>query len=90
MLPPRDVAPYWDAVNNQSDFKAWVTQNVTPHKQEGYASVTVSLKAHGQAPGDASAAQMRVLAELAEQSGFAELRVSHEQNIVLPHVAQSD
>jgi sulfite reductase (NADPH) hemoprotein beta-component len=90
LLPPRDVAAYWDAVNNQSDFKAWVTQNVTPHKQEGYASVTVSLKAHGQAPGDASAAQMRVLAELAEQSGFAELRVSHEQNIVLPHVAQSD
>ncbi len=90
LLPTRDVAPYWDAVNNQSDFKAWVAQNVTPHKQEGYASVTVSLKAHGQAPGDASAAQMRVLAELAEQSGFAELRVSHEQNIVLPHVAQSD
>ena len=90
LLPPRDVAPYWDAVNNQSDFKAWVTQNVTPHKQEGYASVTVSLKAPGQAPGDASAAQMRVLAELAEQSGSAELRVSHEQNIVLPHVAQSD
>ena len=90
LLPPRDVAPYWDAVNNQSDFKAWVTQNVTPHKQEGYASVMVSLKAHGQAPGDASAAQMRVLAELAEQVGFSELRVSHEQNIVLPHVAQSD
>jgi sulfite reductase (NADPH) hemoprotein beta-component len=90
LLPSRDVAQYWDAVNNQSDFKAWVIQNVAPHKQEGYASVTVSLKAHGQAPGDASAAQMRVLAELAEQSGFAELRVSHEQNIVLPHVAQSD
>jgi len=90
LLPPRDVAPYWDAVNSQSDFKAWVTQNVTPHKQEGYASVTVSLKAHGQAPGDASAAQMRVLAEVAEQSGFGELRVSHEQNIVLPHVAQPD
>jgi sulfite reductase (NADPH) hemoprotein beta-component len=89
LLPPRDVASYWDAVNNQSDFKAWVTQNVTPHKQEGYASVTVSLKAPGQAPGDASAAQMRTLAELAEQVGFSELRVSHEQNIVLPHVAQS-
>ena len=90
LLPPRDVAPYWDAVNNQSDFKAWVTQNVTPHKQEGYASVMVSLKAPGQAPGDASAAQMRTLADLAEQVGFSELRVSHEQNIVLPHVAQSD
>ena len=90
LLPARDVAPYWEAVNNQSEFKAWVAQNVTPHKQEGYASVTVSLKAHGQAPGDASATQMRALAELAEQVGFAELRVSHEQNIVLPHVAQED
>ena len=89
-LPARDVSPYWDAVNNQPDFKSWVTQNVTPHKQEGYASVTVSLKAHGQAPGDASAAQMRAMAELAEQVGFSELRVSHEQNIVLPHVAQAD
>ena len=90
LLPARDVDHYWEAVNNQPDFKAWVAQNVTPHKQEGYASVTVSLKAHGQAPGDARAAQMRALAELAEQIGFAELRVSHEQNIVLPHVAQSD
>ncbi len=90
LLPSRDVASYWDAVNNQPDFKAWVAQNVTPHKQEGYASVTVSLKSHGQAPGDASAAQMRALADLAERIGFAELRVSHEQNIVLPHVAQSD
>ena len=90
LLPSRDVASYWDAVNNQPDFKAWVAQNVTPHKQEGYASVTVSLKSHGQAPGDASAAQMRTLADLAERIGFAELRVSHEQNIVLPHVAQSD
>ena len=89
-LPARDVSPYWDAANNQPDFKSWVTQNVTPHKQEGYASVTVSLKAHGQAPGDASAAQMRAMAELAEQVGFSELRVSHEQNIVLPHVAQAD
>ena len=90
LLPSRDVVSYWDAVNNQPDFKAWVAQNVTPHKQEGYASVTVSLKSHGQAPGDASAAQMRALADLAERIGFAELRVSHEQNIVLPHVAQSD
>ena len=90
LLPARDVAPYWEAVNNEPDFKAWVTQNVTPHKREGYASVSVSLKAHGQAPGDASATQMRALAELAEQVGFSELRVSHEQNIVLPHVAQAD
>ncbi len=90
LLPARDVAPYWEAVNNEPDFKVWVNQNVTPHKREGYASVSVSLKAHGQAPGDASATQMRALAELAEQVGFSELRVSHEQNIVLPHVAQAD
>ena len=90
LLPTQDVAPYWEAVNSEPDFKAWVAQNVAPHKQEGYASVTVSLKAHGQAPGDASATQMLALAELAEQVGFAELRVSHEQNIVLPHVAQVD
>ena len=89
-LPAQDIAPCWEAVNNRPEFKAWVAQNVTPHKQEGYASVTVSLKAHGQAPGDASATQMRALADLAEQVGFAELRVSHEQNIVLPHVAQKD
>jgi sulfite reductase (NADPH) hemoprotein beta-component len=52
--------------------------------------VTVSLKAHGKTPGDASAEQMRCLADIAEQYGFNELRVSHEQNIVLPHVAQAD
>ncbi|MDG2461048.1 MAG: nitrite/sulfite reductase [Luminiphilus sp.] len=89
-LPSRDVGPYWDAVNSRADFKGWVKQNVTPHLKEGYAAVTVSLKAHGHAPGDASASQMRALADLAEQVGFGELRVSHEQNIVLPHVAQSD
>ena len=89
MLPARDVAPYWEAVNNQPEFKAWVAQNVTPHKQ-GLCLGDGQSKGPRPGPGDASATQMRALAELAEQVGFAELRVSHEQNIVLPHVAQED
>ena len=68
----------------------WVTRNVTPHRQEDYASVTISLKAHGQAPGDATASQMRAMADLADQFGLSELRVSHQQNIVFPHVALAD
>ena len=63
---------------------------MTPHRQEDYASVTISLKAHGQAPGDATAFQMRAMADLADQFGFSELRVSHQQNIVIPHVALGD
>jgi len=67
-------------------FRSWADTNLAAHAAPGYAIVTVSLKAHGATPGDASARQMRVLAELAETYGHDELRVSHEQNIVLPHV----
>jgi len=63
-----------------------VDTNVADHKNPAYAIVTVSLKAHGQTPGDATSDQMRVLAEIAEAYGHNELRVSHEQNIILPHV----
>mgnify|MGYP000560232508 CR=1 FL=1 len=67
-------------------FRSWADTNLAAHAAPGYAIVTVSLKAHGATPGDASARQMRVLADLAEAFGHDELRVSHEQNIVLPHV----
>jgi sulfite reductase (NADPH) hemoprotein beta-component len=67
-----------------------VRSNVTPHKASGYACVTISLKPEGGAPGDASAAQMEVVADLAERLSFDEIRVSHEQNLVLPHVRLSD
>ena len=87
-LPQQALDPYLDALDQNPEFRTWVERNVIPHRQDGYACVTVSLKAHGAAPGDATAQQMRVLADLAEQYGFDELRVSHEQNIVLPHVAQ--
>ena len=71
-------------------FRAWADTNLAPHRAEGHAIVTVSLKAHGATPGDATAAQMRVLAELAERYGHDELRISHEQNVILPHVHKSD
>lgn len=89
-FPERDTEPYLEEIDTVPAFRSWVEQNVSPHKHESYASVTVSLKAHGKTPGDASAEQMRCLADIAEQYGFNELRVSHEQNIVLPHIAQAD
>jgi len=81
---------YFNALDSDTQFRTWVERNVTPHKHPSYASVTISLKGHGNTPGDASASQMRVMADLAERFGHKELRVSHEQNIVLPHVAQAD
>jgi sulfite reductase (NADPH) hemoprotein beta-component len=71
-------------------FAAFTEVNVAPHKVEGYAIVTVSLKPVGGIPGDVSSAQMRVLADASEIFGFGELRVTHAQNVVLPHVRQDD
>jgi len=72
------------------DFAVWLDQNVKPHKQPGYAIVNVSLKPIGGIPGDASADQIDVMANLAERYGFDELRVTHAQNIVLPHIRVAD
>ena len=71
-------------------FRAFAETNLAPHWQDGYSIVTVSLKAHGATPGDASSDQMRLLADLAERFGHDELRISHEQNVILPHVHKSD
>ncbi|WP_135504761.1 nitrite/sulfite reductase [Roseovarius aestuariivivens] len=71
-------------------FRAWSDTNLAAHRAPGYAIVQVSLKAHGATPGDATAEQMRVLADLAEFYGHDELRISHEQNVILPHVHKSD
>ncbi|WP_442754845.1 nitrite/sulfite reductase [Methylocystis sp. JAN1] len=71
-------------------FGNFVDVNVAPHKVPGYAIVTVSLKPIGGIPGDATSAQMRVLADASERFGFGELRISHEQNVILPHVRQDD
>ena len=67
----------------------WVGANVSPHKAPGYGVVSISLKPAGGIPGDASAAQMRAMAELAARYSFGELRVTHAQNIVLPHVERA-
>ncbi len=71
-------------------FGNFVDVNTAPHKAPGYAIVTVSLKPIGGIPGDATSAQMRVLADASERFGFGELRISHEQNVILPHVKQDD
>jgi sulfite reductase (NADPH) hemoprotein beta-component len=71
-------------------FAAFAATNVMAHRQPGYGSLTISLKPIGGIPGDASAEQMDVVAELAERYGHDEIRVSHEQNLILPHVALDD
>jgi sulfite reductase (NADPH) hemoprotein beta-component len=75
---------------NDPDFAVWLDQNVKPHKQPGYAIVNISLKPVGGIPGDASADQIDVMADLGERYSFDELRVTHAQNIVLPHVRKAD
>jgi sulfite reductase (NADPH) hemoprotein beta-component len=86
----RSQDDYFDALDGDFDFREWVERNVSPHKHPSYASVTISLKGHGDTPGDATSDQMRAIADLAERFAHDELRISHEQNIVLPHVAQAD
>jgi len=72
------------------DFAVWLDQNVAAHKQPGHAIVTISLKPIGGIPGDASADQIELMADLAERYGHDELRVTHAQNIVLPHIRKAD
>ena len=76
--------------NDEDGFEQWVEQNVKPHKAPDYAIVNISLKPIGGIPGDASADQIDVMADIAKQYSFDELRVTHAQNIVLPHVAKRD
>ncbi|HAV08706.1 MAG TPA: sulfite reductase [Rhodobacteraceae bacterium] len=89
-LPPREHRIFTAAKAQDPVFRAWADTNLTTHKRADYAIVTVSLKAHGAVPGDATSAQMRLLADLARQFGQDELRISHEQNVILPHVALDD
>ena len=70
-------------------FRSFVDRNVDKHQREDYAIVSISLKKHGATPGDATAEQMRVMADLAEEFGHDELRISHEQNVILPHIPRA-
>jgi sulfite reductase (NADPH) hemoprotein beta-component len=72
------------------DFALWVDNNCVAHKQPGYIAATISLKPVGGIPGDATGDQIRLMGDLAKQYSFDELRVTHAQNIVLPHVKKAD
>lgn len=71
-------------------FSRWVERNVFPHRVAGYANVILSTKTTGVPPGDVSAEQMHAVADWADQYGTGEIRFSHEQNFVLPHICQAD
>ena len=88
-LPAND-ASFDSAIASNPAFAAWVKRCVHAHKQPGYRAITLSLKPHGKAPGDATSEQMHAVADLAEQYSFGELRVSHEQNLILADVKLSD
>ena len=85
-----DDPGYRQALQGSRAFARWVERNVAPHRADGYAIVTLSLKKTGAPPGDATAEQMDGVADLAERFSAGEIRVSHEQNLVLPHVARKD
>ncbi len=74
----------------EPDFALWLKSNTAPHRLAGYRIVTASLKPAGAPPGDASSVQMEGVADIADAYSQSEVRVSHEQNLVLPHVAIED
>ena len=85
------ISDKFEAVRAEdSAFAHWVKTNVVAHKQPGYAIVNISLKPIGGVPGDASDTQIDCVADIAEQYSFDELRVTHEQNLTLPHVRLDD
>jgi sulfite reductase (NADPH) hemoprotein beta-component len=84
-------APHFeDAKQKDKAFNRWARNNLAAHKVDGYAIVNISLKPEGGIPGDATGEQMRVMADLAERYSHDELRISHAQNVVLPHVKLED
>jgi sulfite reductase (NADPH) hemoprotein beta-component len=88
--PPFDGDADAEIDRSDPDFAVWVDRNTVPHKQPGYVSAVISLKPVGGIPGDATAEQMRLMADLAKDYSFDECRVMHTQNIVLPHVRKAD
>ncbi len=87
---PDESAGFEFAKSASPEFRRWAGTNVTPHRVPGYAAVTLSLKPIGGPPGDASSEQMRLVADLAERWSLDEIRVSHAQNLILPHVRKDD
>ncbi len=89
-FPRNETGVLAKAVASDAGLRAWVKQSTHAHHQAAYVSVAISLKPVGGIPGDASADEMDAVADLAEQYSSGELRVSHVQNLVLPHVAKDD
>ncbi|MDE2184158.1 MAG: nitrite/sulfite reductase [Alphaproteobacteria bacterium] len=85
-----DNPPELETALKGKDFSDWAGTNLHRHRTPGYSIVTVSLKSIGRVPGDCSHRQMDALADLMDEFGCEEIRVSHEQNLVLPHVRQKD
>ncbi|WP_298357158.1 nitrite/sulfite reductase [uncultured Litoreibacter sp.] len=83
------IAPFNAAYHENPVFRSWVDTNITKHRNDDYAIVSISIKKQGQTPGDATSEQMRVMAEIAREFAHDELRISHEQNVILPHVHKS-
>tara|TARA_Y100000310_G_scaffold39751_1_gene37310 strand:- start:440 stop:2074 length:1635 start_codon:yes stop_codon:yes gene_type:complete len=88
--PNTDQTAPNDIDRSDPDFALWVDRNTVAHKASGYVSAVISLKPVGGIPGDATARQMHLMADLAKEYSFDELRVMHTQNIVLPHVRKAD
>ena len=89
-LRASSLKSYQQALRNDPVFRAWVDTNIAAHRDASHAIVSISLKAHGTTPGDATSDQMRVMADLAQEFGHDELRISHEQNVILPHIHRAD
>ncbi|MFN3516922.1 MAG: nitrite/sulfite reductase [Novosphingobium sp.] len=88
--PPFETGLSDELDRSDPDFALWVDNNCLAHKQPGYVAATISLKPVGGIPGDATGEQIRLMGDLAKQYSFDELRVTHAQNIVLPHVKKAD
>jgi sulfite reductase (NADPH) hemoprotein beta-component len=88
-LPGRS-ATFDAAIRDHGDFALWVKTNTHPHREPGYICAVISLKPIGGIPGDATAEQMDAVADLADRYSFSEIRVAHEQNLVLAHVRQDE
>ncbi len=87
---PAEPAQFTTALGDNRALRAWTHTNTHKHRQPGYVSVVISLKTPGGIPGDATAGEMEKIADLADKFSFGELRVTHEQNLVLPHVRKTD
>lgn len=89
-LKSAPIDGFTEAYDSDPVFRSWADTNLSPHRDADHSIVTISLKAHGATPGDASAQQMYLLADLSERYAHGELRISPDQNVTLPHVHKSD